>query len=431
AAAARCLARVIHEGASLAEALPAAQSALPAGERPFVQALAYGTLRWYPRLAFLADGLLQRPFRRRDAELQALVLAGLYQLLEMRVPAHAAVAETVDAARVLGKGWAAGVINGVLRELQRSREPWLARVETDEEARLAHPAWLLERYRRDWPADWEAIAHAGNAHPPLTVRVNALRADRDAYIEEARAAGLGPTAVPGVQTAVTLARAVDVAELPGFAAGRVSVQDAAAQLAAPLLGLAPGQRVLDACAAPGGKTAHLLEHEPGLAEVVAVERDGERLARVGENLARLGLRAELVEGDASRPSAWWGGRGFDRILLDAPCSGTGVIRRHPDIKLLRTTGDIDALAQRQQRLLEALWPLLAPGGMLLYATCSVLARENAEVVGTFLRSTVDAREQALPPSPGRAAAHGRQILPGEGGMDGFYYAGLGKPDTRT
>ena len=427
AIAAQALGQVLGEGRSLAVVLPPTLERTAPRDRGLLRELCYGVCRWQPELQKLLDGLLDRPLDPREPVVRALLLIGLYQFHHLRIPDHAAVAETVAAARQLGKSWAAGLTNAVLRSFPRRRAELLAQVEADAEARTAHPRWLLEGLRRDWPDHWPAIVAANNARPPFTLRVNRLQGSRDEY--HARLVAAGKSAEPVVvaaPAALTLAEPVEPAALPGFAEGWVSVQDAAAQLAAPLLAVEPGMRVLDACAAPGGKTAHLLECAPEL-DLTALDWDTERLERIRDNLNRLRLHARLVTGDASRPTTWWDGVPYDRILLDAPCSATGVIRRHPDIKLLRRETDIAALADRQQAMLATLWPLLRPGGRLLYATCSVLQSENEQVVAAFLTARPEAREQPIMADWGRAMAHGRQILPGEDGMDGFYYAALAKP----
>jgi 16S rRNA (cytosine967-C5)-methyltransferase len=423
AAAAKALAAVLEQGKSLDAALPAALETVSVpSDRALVQEICYGVLRWLPRLEAIAAELLRKPFKRKDRDVYGLVLLGLYQLIYMRVPAYAAVAETVDAARATGKTWASGLVNAVLRGYLREAERLLAKVDRHDEARLAHPGWLLDRFRQDWPNDWRMVAEANNARAPMTLRVNLQRQDREAYCERLRQANIAFHQPPFVSTAVVLEAPSDVAQLPGFLQGAVSVQDAAAQLAAELLDARPGMRILDACAAPGGKTAHILERVPDLAQLVALDIDRQRLKRVQDNLERLRLNAQLCSGDAADPSAWWDGQPFERILLDAPCSATGVIRRHPDIKVLRKAGDVEALAEHQAEILRALWPLLAPGGILLYATCSILDRENAQQIGSFLQLHRDAREYVIEADWGRSCQHGRQILPGEYEMDGFYYA---------
>ncbi|MGB5064054.1 MAG: 16S rRNA (cytosine(967)-C(5))-methyltransferase RsmB [Candidatus Competibacter sp.] len=424
AIAAQALGRVLGEGQSLATVLPSALELASLGERGLLQELCYGVCRWQPQLQVLLDRLLARPLAPGEQVVRSLLLVGLYQLWHLRVPEHAAVAETVAAVRPLRKPWAAGLVNGVLRSALRRRAELEALIEADPEARAAHPRWLLDGLRRDWPDDWPAIVVANNVRPPFTLRINRLQLDREEYRQRLAAAGYnaGPAAV---ETALTLSAPTDPAALPGFAEGWVSVQDAGAQLAAPLLEVHPAQRVLDACAAPGGKTGHLLECAPDL-DLTALECDVGRLERARDTLARLRLSARLIAGDARWPADWWDGVLYDRILLDAPCSATRVIRRHPDIKLLRRESDIAALAGRQQALLAGLWPLLRPGGRLLYVTCSVLRAENEQVVAAFLATHPDACEQPIMADWGRSLLYGRQILPGEGGMDGFYYAALRK-----
>jgi 16S rRNA (cytosine967-C5)-methyltransferase len=427
AIAARSLGQVLRAGQSLTKVLPPALKQIDPRDRGLLQELCYGVCRWQPLLQALLDRLLERPLDPRESTVRALLLIGLYQLHHLRVPEHAAVAETVAATRQLRKSWAAGLVNAVLRAFPRRRAELLAELETDPVARTAHPRWLLDALERDWPDDWPAIVAANNARPPLTLRVNPRRLDREDYRSRLAEAGWAaePAAAP---TALTLTEPVEPTRLPGFAEGWVSVQDAAAQWAAPLLDLRAGLRVLDACAAPGGKTGHLLECAPDL-DLTALDRDVNRLERVRENLVRLRLKARLLAGDAERPAQWWNGVPYDRILVDAPCSATGVIRRHPDLKLLRRERDIAALAESQRAILCSLWPLLRPDGRLLYATCSVLRRENEEVVAAFLAAHPDAWEPPIVADWGRVHPHGRQILPGEAGMDGFYYAVLSKRAT--
>ena len=422
-AAARALGAVLAGKASLGSALPAQLDKVEPRDRGLTQELAFGTARWQPRLALLAGKLLQKPFKAADTDLEALLLVGLYQLLYTRIPAHAAIGETVGCVDRLKKSSAKGLINAVLRRAQREGEALLAELERDPAARTAHPRWLQKALKAHWPADWEAICAANNSHPPLTLRVNRSHGSRDDYLAELAAAGIAARACPFSVDGVQLAVPCDVTTLPGFAAGRVSVQDEAAQLAADLLELKPGLRVLDACCAPGGKTCHLLEAEPTLA-VTAVDLEESRLVRVRENLARLKLDARLVAADARAVGEWWDGKPFQRILLDAPCSATGVIRRHPDIKLPRQQGDIAALAALQGELLDALWPTLEVGGVLLYATCSSLPTENTEVIGAFLARTPGARELDIPGPFGVKQPHGRQLLAQIDGHDGFYYAKL-------
>ncbi|MBB4861837.1 16S rRNA (cytosine967-C5)-methyltransferase [Pseudomonas nitritireducens] len=423
-AAARALAAVLAGRASLGSSLPTQLENVEPRDRGLVQELAFGAARWQPRLSTLAARLLQKPFKAGDRDVEALLLVGLYQLLYTRIPPHAAIGETVGCADKLKKPWAKGLLNAVLRRAQRESESLLAEVDKDPAARLAHPRWLQKALKQQWPEQYEAICAANNSHPPMTLRVNRRHGSRDAYLEELNRVGFEATACEFSRDGINLVQPCDVRELPGFAEGRISVQDEAAQLAADLLELAPNQRVLDACCAPGGKTCHLMEAEPALAGVVAVDLEESRLVRVRENLARLQLKAELFAADARDTARWWDGKPFQRILLDAPCSATGVIRRHPDIKLTRTAEDIPALAQLQGELLDALWATLEVGGVLVYATCSVMPQENSEQIAAFLSRTPGARELDLPGTWGIKQPHGRQLFPQQTGHDGFYYAKL-------
>ena len=423
-AAAKALAAVLNGKASLNSSLPTQMDKVEDRDRGFTQDLAFGTARWQPRLSALAAKLLQKPFKAADADVEALLLVGLYQLLYTRVPAHAAIGETVGCADKLKKPWAKALLNAVLRRAQRESEALLAELEHDPVVRTAHPRWLQKSLKAFWPEQWEAICAANNAHPPMILRVNRRHHSRDAYLQLLTAAGINATPCVYSVDGIVLEAATDVRSLPGFAEGWISVQDEAAQLAADLLDLAPGQRVLDACCAPGGKTCHILEVEKDLAGVVAVDLEAKRLVRVRENLARLGLSAELIAADGRDTATWWDGKPFQRILLDAPCSATGVIRRHPDIKLTRQPDDIAALAVLQGELLDSLWPTLEVGGILLYATCSTLPTENTEVIEAFLARTSGARELDLATAAGIKQPHGRQLLAQEGGHDGFYYAKL-------
>ena len=423
-AAAKALAAVLNGKASLNSSLPTQMDKVEDRDRGFTQDLAFGTARWQPRLSALAAKLLQKPFKAADADVEALLLVGLYQLLYTRVPAHAAIGETVGCADKLKKPWAKALLNAVLRRAQRESEALLAELEHDPVVRTAHPRWLQKSLKAFWPEQWEAICAANNAHPPMILRVNRRHHSRDAYLQLLTAASINATPCVYSVDGIVLEAATDVRSLPGFAEGWISVQDEAAQLAADLLDLAPGQRVLDACCAPGGKTCHILEVEKDLAGVVAVDLEAKRLVRVRENLARLGLSAELIAADGRDTATWWDGKPFQRILLDAPCSATGVIRRHPDIKLTRQPDDIAALAVLQGELLDAMWPTLEVGGILLYATCSTLPTENTEVIEAFLARTSGARELDLATAAGIKQPHGRQLLAQEGGHDGFYYAKL-------
>lgn len=422
AAAAELVARVLRERVDADDALAAAPATVAQRDAPLLAALVFGALRWHHRLEWQCARLLSRPLKPGRLELAALLRIGLLQLQHMRIPPHAAVSATVDAAVAIGERDAAPLVNAVLRRYQREHAELDAALEADAEARFSHPAWLLAELERDWPEDWPRICDASNAPAPMWLRVNELKTTREDYLETLRAAGIAGRASPEVATAVQLETPRSVDTLPGFASGHVSVQDVAAQRAAGFLDLAAGQRVLDACAAPGGKTGHILEACSNL-DVWALDRDGARLAKVRDNLSRLGLAAKVVAGDATRPEDWWDGRPFDRILLDAPCSAVGVIRRHPDIKVLRRPEDVARAVELQGALLAALWSLLTPGGRLVYATCSVLRRENDAQIAAF-SAAAGAVDPAGTAAPGRC-----QTLPGDADGDGFYYAALLKPDA--
>lgn len=420
---------VVVDGHSLDAQLEAHEGKVGEADRSLLRLLCYGSLREHWQLREWLGQLVARPLKRRDRVIESLLAVGLYQLARTRIPTHAAVSATVDAARLLKRPKLAGLINAVLRRFVR--DDLASKPAASDEARHNHPRWMIDQLARDWPEERDRVLAANNERAPMWLRANSRRASSDACLAALEAAGIAASANPA--GAIRLDEPVAVADLPGFRDGLVSVQDAGAQLAAPwLLGSVPtARRLLDACAAPGNKSAHLLELAPDNAELTAVDIDGARLESVRDSLARLSLAATVLEADASNPSEWWNGKPFDAILLDAPCSASGVIRRHPDIKLLRRQADIARLKGLQARMLKSLWPLLAPGGRLLYVTCSVFAAENDAVVGEFLKATPDARENdVLPNNNIRDVMHrktrGYQVLPGAGGMDGFYFACLDK-----
>jgi 16S rRNA (cytosine967-C5)-methyltransferase len=356
-------------------------------------------------------------------------LVGAYQLLYSRIAPHAAISTAVEASRRLGKPWASKLVNGVLRRLQRDQDVLAAAVDRNEAIRYALPDWLYDAICAAWPEQRSAILPALQARPPMVLRVDLNQISRGEYLRQLVAMGIPARPHPSVATALVLEIPHAVERLPGFARGLVSVQDAGAQLAGAYLDPRPGQRVLDACAAPGGKTLDILQRAANL-QVTAVDLDGERLRRVDENLRRAGHRAALHVGDAARPEdAEWGRQRYQRILLDVPCSATGVLRRHPDIRLLRRELDIAALVERQAAILAALWPLLLPGGRLLYVTCSLLPVENALQLDAFLQRHADAAVVELPAIPGIRSGGGVQLLPGIDDTDGFFYAALEKRVT--
>jgi len=427
AAAVRAVSAVAHEGRSADVALLEAESRQ---DRAAVRAIALGTLRWYLRLAPAMASLVARPAADVDPQLRALLITAAHQIEHSRGAPEVSVHLAVDAARALGLQRATGFVNAVLRRFVRERESLLAAVDADTASRHAHPEWFVQRVSAAWPDAAEAIFIANNQHPPMTLRVAPFTADaREEYRRELAGTGRAAHLVEWSTEALQLEHAVAVSTLPGFVEGRVSVQDAGAQLAAHLLDLAPGQRVLDACAAPGGKTAHILQLQPRV-NLLAIDVDAERLALVGDTLERLGAEARVSVRDLSRSDALADEAAFDRILLDAPCSSTGVIRRHPDIKLLRRPEDIEHLARLQRRLLEHCIAKLSPNGRLVYATCSVLPDENEQVIQAFLDSHPELEALpwpagvSLPPGAIRQRC-GVQLLPGSAaGTDGFYYACL-------
>lgn len=434
AAAGTVLGKLLQQQGSLASVLPRYLERVPDRDRALLQEICYGTARWFPRLDCVLEQLLDKPLRNKDSDVKGLLLAGLYQLQTMRIPDHAVIHATVAATRPLKKPWAKGLTNALLRRYLRERETLENQVKTRPAYQTAHPQWLVTQIQRAWPDSAGDIFSANNQHPPLTLRVNLANTERDHYLAELAAAGIEARPTPFSSAGITLTHPVEVDTLPGFAEGQVSVQDEAAQLAAPLLELSPGLRVLDACAAPGGKTAHILEHAQGQwqgeLDMLALDISETRLQRVAQNLARAGLSAQLKTGDASQPDSWWDGNPFDRILLDAPCSATGIIRRQPDIKLLRTPENLARLERTQWQLLTTLWPLLQPGGLLLYATCSILPPENSQLLSRFVAQTGDAIHEPLVLEAGLQQPCGRQLLPQTGGHDGFFYGKLRKSSEK-
>ena len=417
--AAKVLTSVIRDGQSLTAALNNTLGVVESDkDRAFIQALCYGVCRNFHRLDYILSQMLDKPLK--DLDVKALALIGLYQLKFMRVKSHAAVSETVLAARK--KPWAKALINALLRSYLRGQEGFEQKADNVKSALVSHPDWLIQQIEQDWPMQAQQIFQQNNEQPPMALRVNLANISQYQYLQKLRDQGIEAEAVSFCRSAILLNKPAVVDILPGFNEGWVSVQDTAAQLAAELLDVQIGHRVLDVCAAPGGKAAHILELQPKVRELVAVDIDKLRLQRVNDNLQRLKLSAKLIEGDASKPEDWWDGQLFDRILLDVPCSALGVIRRHPDIKLLRRAEDINTLQVLQKRIMTAVWSLLAPGGIMLYATCSILKQENEQQIETFLATNTNAIEVPINADWGLVRRYGRQILTGESAMDGFYYA---------
>lgn len=420
----RVMADILRRNGSLSSRLPAAIAQVDSKDKGLLQQLCYGCCRFLPSLQLIASELLEKPANQQDEDIYALILLGIYQLAHSNVADHAAIDETVEVAEMLKKPWAKPLVNGVLRNYQRQTES-LKTLANKPEFRYQHPQWLIDRCKASWPDQWENILEQNNIQAPMTLRVNLSRISRAEYLSLLIEAEIPATPGAYSPAAITLGSPTDVFLLPGFTDGLVSVQDEAAQLAAGLMDLSQGQHVLDACAAPGGKTCHILEQESGLSSLLALDQSDLRLKRVEENLDRLLLSAEVVQGDACE-SSWWDGKLFDRMLVDAPCSATGVIRRNPDIKYLRQNKDIKALGKLQERIVKNLWSMLKPGGRMVYATCSILPAENETLIKRILKSCEDAQEIKIIADWGIERPFGRQLFPQANGHDGFYYAVLEK-----
>ena len=429
AVAARVLASLLLQRGSLATQLPR-KPASP-GEVPsmaLLKELCYGTCRWYFQLNSTLGNLVDKPLKSKDLDIHCLLILGMYQLSHMRIPEYVSINETVNACVVLKKPWAKGLINAVLRKFQRIVSADQISF-ADVAARYSYPEWLVTSLKAEWPDSWEEILKAGNSHPPMSIRVNLQQCSREGYLELLAEQGIAARAGTISATGVYLENPCPVDLLPGFREGFASVQDEASQLLPSLLAPASGHRILDACAAPGGKTCHLLEAEPNIAQIIALDIEARRLDRLQENLERLklpGARVKVIAADATLTEDWWDGEYFDRILLDAPCSATGIIRRQPDIKLLRKSADIDRLCELQGRLLDRLWRCLKPGGFMVYSTCSILPAENSKQIAAFLNRTPGADSKTLPDRRGVLCPYGRQLLPHDNGTDGFYFALLQK-----
>ena len=429
-AATQALHQVI-QGQSLNQALPALEARVNEDDRGFLRDLALGSCRYYQRLNAIAKMLLKTPFGEEDQDVHALLIVGLYQLEVQGKAPHAAVHATVEVCEEMGKAYAKSVVNACLRRYGREYQSLTTPLNDNPVTASSHPKWLMKMMQKAWPEQWATVFEQNNQRPPLCLRVNQRHGSRDEYLQRLQSAGIEARAGEYAPYAIYLAQSCDVTQLPGFNDGDVSVQDEAAQLASLILAPQPGETVLDACAAPGGKTCALLEAAD--CQVTALDLEASRLERVEENLDRLGLSAGVVCADMAATDDWWEGEPFDAILLDAPCSATGVIRRHPDIKLLRRRDDIEQLADVQQTLLNTAWDLLKPGGRLLYATCSVLPQENNDQIERFVATKLEAGQDisqpplknvlsALDNLPGVACNAGQQLFPQENGHDGFFYA---------
>jgi 16S rRNA (cytosine967-C5)-methyltransferase len=416
----------VLRGRSLSTVLPKYSQKVADNDQSLLKELCFGTLRWYPQLHVIVNHLMSKPIKDKEREIQALLACGIYQLMYMRVADHAAINETVAATVKLKRLWAKGLVNAVLRNFQRQQQQITEQLANAAEFETAHPQWLINRIQKAWPEQAREILTANNLQAPMCLRVNANHCSRDDYLKLLAEKEIQASKTEHSSVGIWLNSPRDVTELPGFEDGWVSVQDESAQLAASLLDVQPDHVVLDACCAPGGKTCHILESEPKLAALTAIDLEASRLERCKDNLQRLNLQANLIAADVGAIQEWWDNNPFDRILLDAPCSASGVIRRHPDIKLLRKDTDIDNLSKIQTELLEKVWKTLRKGSMLIYATCSVLPQENDQVVAQFLATNNDASVVKIEADWGKATDFGRQIFPSAKGGDGFYYSRLQK-----
>ncbi len=416
---------VVQRGRSLDRAAAERLPSLPPSAQGEAREISWGAVRWYYRYQPVLEELFHRPLRQKDKILETLVLCGLYQLDHLNEPDYAVTSSTVETCRLLQREKARGLVNAVLRKYLRQKNENPTRRAS---AWHSMPGWLIRALHTTWPTEWHTIVQACNERPPLTLRINGRQCQPDRYLRRLTELGLAGFESPVCRSAITLARPLPVHQIPGFSTGDVSIQDAAAQLTPLFTGDLRGRTVLDACAAPGGKTCHLLEVATPQLSVTSLDLP-ERTQKIKENLTRLGLKAKVISGDATRPDEWWDGNPFDCIIVDAPCSATGVIRRHPDIRIHRRETDIIEFSKRQFDLLRALWPLLNPGGRLVYITCSILPAENDDIIAKFVGTTLDAQVRAVPLDIGIATDYGRQLLPQPGGSDGFFYAALDRTHT--
>ncbi len=417
----------MEEKATLTNVLRNNESFQQAGnEKALIQEISYGTCRWYIQLEYMLNQLLEKRIKKKDSRLKYLLIIGLYQLRYMRIPPHAVVSETVNTCKKIKMEWAKGLVNAILRRYIREADALGVINSDDASLKTSHPAWLVEQLKQDWPDDWNSILDASNQRPPMYLRVNQRHQDREQYLTRMEQAGIAGQITPYSKQGILLEQPKDVEQLPGFNVGDVTVQELAAQLSAGLLDLKAGQTVLDACAAPGGKSSHILESEPNVKSLTLIEKDPNRSKRLSENLKRLNLDAITKVADALELEHWWNKEQFDRILLDAPCSATGVIRRHPDIKFLRTPDEVSTVSHLQMQLLKTLWQTLKPGGLLVYVTCSILKQENSRLIKQFTESYDDCSLRPIDATWGIDTGYGRQILPGHENMDGFFYACLAK-----
>jgi 16S rRNA (cytosine967-C5)-methyltransferase len=395
-------------------------------DKALIQEICYGTFRWYIQLEYILNHLLKKRIKKKDSQLKYLIVIGLYQLRFMRIPAHAVVSETVNTCKKMKMEWAKSLVNAILRRYIRDTKIFDPHINNDDSLITSHPKWFIKQLRLDWPVEWESILEANNQHPPMYLRVNQLRQSREEYLIKMEQAGILGKSAPYSEQGIIVEKPVDVGLLPGFNEGDVSVQELAAQFSVKLLDLKPGQNVLDACAAPGGKSSHILESQPSLESLTVIEKEPSRAKRLSETLIRLDLHAIIKVSDINDIENWWDNELYDRILLDAPCSATGVIRRHPDIKTLRTLKEVESISTLQLQLIETLWKTLKINGLLVYVTCSIFKQENSELIKQFISSNKDCVLKPIDADWGENTGYGKQILTGQNDMDGFFYSCLEK-----
>ncbi len=395
-------------------------------DKALIQEICYGTFRWYIQLEYILNQLLEKRIKKKDSRLKYLMIVGLYQLRFMRIPSHAVVSETVNTCKKIKMEWAKGLVNAILRRYIRETDIFNPDINNDDSLEASHPKWIIEQLRLDWPEEWKSILEASNQHPPMYLRINQRHQSREQYLIKMKQVGIAGQITPYSKQGILLEKPIDVDQLPGFDKGDVSVQELAAQLSVDLLDLKPEQTVLDACAAPGGKSSHILESQTKIKSLTVIEKDPGRAKRLSETLMRLGLHAITKVSDINDIDHWWDKEPFDRILLDAPCSATGVIRRHPDIKILRTPEEVKTIRTLQMQLLDTLWKTLKPKGLLVYVTCSIFKQENSELIKLFTDNNNDCVLKPIDAEWGKDTGYGKQILTGQNNMDGFFYACLEK-----
>ncbi len=419
--------QVFESKATLTYALRNSESFKQAGnDKALIQEICYGTFRWYIQLEYILNLLLEKRIKKKDSRLKYLMIVGLYQLRFMRIPPHAVVSETVNTCKKIKMEWAKNLVNAILRRYIREADIFNPDIDNDKGLDSSHPKWIVDQIRRDWPEEWKKILDANNQHPPMYLRVNEQRQSREQYLIKMEQAGIAGQITPYSKQGILLEKPVDVDQLPGFNKGEVSVQELAAQLSVELLDLKPEQTVLDACAAPGGKSSHILESQAKIKSLTVIEKDPNRAKRLSETLSRLDLHAITKVSDINDIEQWWDKELYDRILLDAPCSATGVIRRHPDIKILRTPEEVKSINTLQMQLLETLWQTLKPQGLLVYITCSIFKQENSELIKQFIDNNNDCVLKPIDTEWGKDTGYGKQILTGQHNMDGFFYSCLEK-----